>query len=281
LSSQTTNEMSHMTTPSDSHAITASELAARSGAVLSAVEEGETYAVTRHGKPVAVIRPVSAKDDVSSHDVRPTAQEDSASYGRSVVPEAARHPETALTRLFGSKAMRSMMTVFVREPDARVYQRQIAREAGVGLRSAQIALDRLENLGFVESERDGNRRYYHAVRSARFEDLRQLLSRELGIVGVIARHLRPLESSVEWAFVFGSAASGEDQAGSDIDLLVVGDVSDDDLVTPIAEAQRELAREIEVVSYRQDEFERKRTAGNHFVRSVLAQPRLDVIGGGE
>jgi predicted nucleotidyltransferase len=138
------------------------------------------------------------------------------------------------------------------------------------LRSAQIALDRLEGLGLVESERDGNHRYYSAVRSERFEELRKLLSRELGIGEVIARHLSDTDYPVSWAFVFGSAASGEDRIGSDIDLLVVTEGSGDDLVAPIAEVQRELGREIDLVSYRPDEFERKRVEGNHFIDSVLA-----------
>lgn len=65
---------------------------------------------------------------------------------------------------------------------------------------------------------------------------------------------------------------------SDIDLLVVSDASADELVAPIADAQRELGREIDLVHYRRREFERRRAEGNHFLESVMAQPRIAVIG---
>ncbi|MDP2182984.1 MAG: hypothetical protein Q8K99_10510 [Actinomycetota bacterium] len=53
------------------------------------------------------------------------------------------------------------------------------------------------------------------------------------------------------------------------------------LVEPIAAPQRELGREIGVVSYRSDESAKKRDEGNHFVQSVLAGPHIDVIGGSD
>jgi DNA-binding transcriptional MerR regulator len=76
----------------------------------------------------------------------------------------------------------------------------------IALRSAQLALERLEELGLITSERDGNRRYYRAVRSERFEALRELLARELGVADIIRRNLSALEDRIDWAFLFGSAA---------------------------------------------------------------------------
>lgn len=268
-----------MTNRTGLHTIAASELAGRLGAVLNAVEGGSQYAITRHGKVIAVLEPASTalETPVSVGSSRWAVEEPGALYG--TAPSPAMQPDSALSRLFGNATMRAVMALFVREPDAVLYQRQVSRRAGVGLRSAQIALDRLENLGLVASERDGNRRYYRAIRSSRFEDLRRLLSREFGATEVIARYLHPLESSISWAFIFGSAATGEDTLESDIDLLVMGDVSDDDLVSPIAEAQRELGRDIDTVTYRPIEFDRKRAERNHFLHSILTRPRIDVIGG--
>jgi predicted nucleotidyltransferase len=174
--------------------------------------------------------------------------------------------------------MRAVLAVFLRNPAGAIHQREVARQAGLGLRSAQIALKKLVDLGLLAAERDGNRLNYRAVRTERFEALRTLIARELGIGEVIARHLAVLSTPVTRAFIFGSMASGEDTVSSDIDLLVVSDASADELVQPIAEAQRELGREIDLVHYRVAEFERRRTEGNHFVAAVLAQPRIDVIG---
>jgi len=269
-----------MTSDMEQTVITVSALSGRLGEILRDVEQGTTFTVTRYGRPIAVLGP-AAQSSSSSDNAGSMTREDSAGYAHDVSIESGGSPDTALVRLMGSSSTRAAMAVFLRDPASSFYQREIARKVGIGLRSAQIALERLEGLGLVTSERDGNRRYYKAVRTERFEDLRTLLSRELGIAEVIARQLTGLNESVDWAFVFGSAASGTDTMSSDIDLLVIGDVTDDALVGPIADAQRELGRDIDVVRYRAGDFAKKREQGNHFVRSVLAQPRLDVIGGSD
>ncbi len=92
----------------------------------------------------------------------------------------------ALTRLIGVGASREVLAVFLLNPDARVHQREISRRAHVGLRSARLALERLERLGLIVSVRDGNRKYYSASRAQRFEELRVLLSREFGLGAAVA-----------------------------------------------------------------------------------------------
>jgi hypothetical protein len=42
--------------------------------------------------------------------------------------------------------------------------------------------------------------------------------------------------------------------------------------------QRELGREVDLMRYTPTEFVRKRTEGDHFISSVLAEPRIDVMG---
>jgi predicted nucleotidyltransferase/antitoxin (DNA-binding transcriptional repressor) of toxin-antitoxin stability system len=254
--------------------VASSELYDHAGAVLDDVASGEQFIVTRYGKPVAVIRPyVHAEAESPAWTAVRESQATYSSTGAADTP-----PPTALLRFIGSDTTRSIAAIFLQHPDEAFYQRQIARMADVALRSAQLALEHLEELGLISSERDGNRRYYRAVRSERFEALRELLARELAVADIIRRQLSALEDRIDWAFLFGSAATGEDTLESDIDLLVVGDVSDDELVEPIAQAQRELGRQIDVVSYRPDRFAEKRAQDNHFLSAILDQPRVDVIG---
>jgi len=265
-----------MTTGKCSRLITASELAGRLGTVLDEVQGGSTFTVTRHGRPIAVLGP--ALDVAPGVGGATVANEAPGEYRTTALANSAQLPATALSRLVGGPSTRAVLSVFLLEPDRAVHQREIARRAGVGLRSAQIALARLEELGLLAAERDGNRLYYRAIRTRRFEDLRALMSRELGVTEVIARHLAELGKPIPWAFIFGSAASGADTLGSDIDLCVITDASHDELVGPIAEVQRELGREVDLMRYTPAEFVRKRTEGTHFISSVLAQPRIDVMG---
>ena len=233
---------------------------------LADAEAGDTIVITRDGRPVATLAPV----DETALGVR----EEAVAYGATPT-----QPPTALLRLVGTAAARSVLGVFVMEPVRPIHQREVARRAGVALRSAQLALKRLESLGIIQSERDGNRRNYRANRTPRFEELRALLSPELGLAGVIARALAPFENRITRAFIFGSAASGEDKIGSDIDVLLVGTVASDELVEPIANAQRELGREIDLVTYTPWDFSSRIVAENHFLRATLGGPRIDLIGG--
>lgn len=240
--------------------------------VLERVQSGTEFEVTQNGLVVARLVSPAAVSEVEP--VR--AEEERAVYASHAGLDEL---DGALTKLVSASAVRRVLALFIREPALEIHQREVARRTHLGLRSVQLALVRLVAMGLLAERRDGNRLYYRAVRSERFEQIRKLLSREFGIAEVLARHLSNLAEPVTWAFVFGSAARGDDRVDSDIDLLVVSESSDDELVGPIADAQRELGREIDVVSYRPAEFNRKRSEGNHFVRSVLAQPRVDVIGG--
>jgi len=240
-------------------------------ALLAQAEAGTTLVFTREGVPVATLGPAHGDDAIVARETAPEYTAAPTVAG----PQTA----TALMRLIGGAAARSVLGVFLKEPDLAVHQREIARRSGLGLRSAQLALQRLESLGLVVSTRDGNRRYYRANRDPRFEELRGLLGRELGIAGVIARALGSVAERIDRAFIFGSLAAGSDAIGSDIDLLVVGSVTQDELVGPLAAAQREVGREIDVVVYRPTDFAKKRDGDNHFIAAVLAGPRIDVIGG--
>lgn len=251
--------------------ITATQLQRTLSDVLDAAEAGTDFVVTKRGRVVARI--VSAAS--ASNGGPFVVEEERAAYA---APPTTADLDGAITQLVSASAVRRVLALFIRDPTLQIHQREVARRTHLGLRSVQLSLKRLVGMGLVAERRDGNRLYYHAVRSDRFEGARQLLSREFGIAEVLARHLSALQAPVTWAFVFGSAARGDDRVDSDIDLLVVTDASDDDLVGPIADVQRELGREIDVVSYRPAEFRRRRDEGNHFLRSVLAQPRVDVIG---
>ncbi len=265
-----------MTTKIRCKSITASELVGQLSAVLDEVQAGCTFTVTRHGQPIASL---SAVPDSSAEIVGASiAAEALGGYSTAAPARPAELPATALTRLLGGPSTRAVLAIFLVEPAIAVHQREVARRAGIGLRSAQIALTRLQELGLLSAERDGNRLYYRAVRTARFEDLRALMSRELGVAEVIARHLAELGKPIAWAFILGSAASGVDTLGSDIDLCVITEASHDELVGPIAEMQRELGREVDLMIYTPADFVRKRTEGSHFISSVLAEPRIDVIG---
>jgi len=159
------------------------------------------------------------------------------------------------------------------------YAAELAHRLGVPSSSLQRELHDLSEAGILKTSRQGRMVYYQANRdSPVFPDLRGLLLKTAGLVDVLAEALKPVAAKVATAFVYGSIAAGSDEADSDIDLMVVGQVSPQDLALPLRRARESLGREINPTVYTPAEFERKHAANDPFLRQVLDRPKLVVLG---
>jgi predicted nucleotidyltransferase len=98
------------------------------------------------------------------------------------------------------------------------------------------------------------------------------------LVDVLRESLRPLADRIDVALVFGSFASGEQRAGSDVDILVIGRVSLLDVVTALGHPQEELRRELNPVVMSRKKFVAARSTRDRFLQRVLDGPKLYVIG---
>jgi predicted nucleotidyltransferase len=78
--------------------------------------------------------------------------------------------------------------------------------------------------------------------------------------------------------VYGSVAAGSEQSDSDVDLMVVGQVSPKDLALPLRRARELLGRNINPTVYTPDEFDKKRAASDPFLKQVMGRPKLFVLG---
>lgn len=155
--------------------------------------------------------------------------------------------------------------------------RELARQSGLALRTVQQELAGLAKAGLVTARRDGNRVYYQANRdNPVYGELRGIVLKTAGLVGVLQGALRA--PGIELAFVFGSLASGKAQAESDVDLMVIGTVGLREVAQLISGLAERLGREINPHVLTKAEFARRKRAAEHFISSVLAAPRLFVIG---
>ncbi len=181
--------------------------------------------------------------------------------------------------LFASGSIARLLAVFTAEPGRGYYQRELQRATGAHLRQLQRDLVRLEQSGFVERRSDGNRVYYQAVVGhPAFPELRGLMAKTLGLGAVLRAAIEALGERVELAFVYGSVARGDETGGSDVDLFVVGPVGRKQLSAALSSAAGSLGRELNPVMLSRGEFATRLQAGDHFVTSVLDEPRLWLIG---
>jgi len=177
------------------------------------------------------------------------------------------------------KTRQGILAATLVQPEKAWYASELAQRLGVPSSSLQRELQDLTEAGILKTHKQGRMVYYQANRESQvFSDLRGLMLKTAGLVDVLAQALKPVASKVTTAFVYGSIAAGSEDSNSDIDLMVVGEVSPQDLALPLRRARESLGREINPTVYSLSEFERKRAANDHFLTQVLDKPRLIVLG---
>lgn len=181
--------------------------------------------------------------------------------------------------LFG-RTKRDVLGLFFGRPDEAFYLRQAAELTGISPGTLQRELRRLSDAGILKRSSHGRQIYYQADRACPvFEELRGLVVKTVGVLGALQSALAGLGDRVSLAFIFGSLARGEERSASDVDLLIVGTASFDEIVAAVATAEKSLGREINPTVYTAEELRRKLAEGHHFVRSVVSGPKLFLIGG--
>lgn len=181
--------------------------------------------------------------------------------------------------LFGA-ARQAVLRVFFTGAKRRYYQRQVIETARLGSGAVQRELERLTHSGILTRTVEGRQVYYEANENCSFyEELRGLARKTFGAAQLVAGGLAALSERIALAFVFGSAAAGNETAASDVDVLIVGTgVSLAEIVDALSDVQRELGREVNPAVYRAAEFSRKLAEGHQFLSRVVEGPKIFLIG---
>jgi predicted nucleotidyltransferase len=95
---------------------------------------------------------------------------------------------------------------------------------------------------------------------------------------LLQAELEAFGPKITWAAIYGSIARGEERAQSDVDLLIVGSPSLQDLLPALRRVERQFGREVNVTRYSEDEFRAKRHSGNHFLNSILKSNLITIVG---
>lgn len=183
--------------------------------------------------------------------------------------------------LFG-KTLQRVLGLLFGTPDQGFYFREIVAHAGSGTSQVQAELARLTAASLLIREKRANQVWYRANPEASvFPELRGLALKTFGVAASLKDALEPASAQIRTAFVFGSTARGEDAAESDIDLLIVGDVSMADFSEGLDRAEKTLRRPVSPLIMSLDELASRRASDNHFLATVLEGPKIFVIGSQE
>jgi predicted nucleotidyltransferase len=174
---------------------------------------------------------------------------------------------------------RRVLGLLLLHPDQSYHVREIARLTDTAPGTLHKELSKLAGAGVLQRERRGNQLAYRANASCPiFRELASIMRKTSGLADVVAQALAPVARRVRVAFVFGSVARGKESASSDIDVLLIGEVSFSEAVQLLHPVQGELGREINAKTYRAKEWTAKLAKNDPFVQDVMAKPKVFLIG---
>lgn len=174
---------------------------------------------------------------------------------------------------------RRVLGLLLLRPDEALHGREIARRTGLAAGTVTRELGKLAEVGLLQREKRGNQQLYSAnKRSPIFTELASILRKTSGMADVLLQALAPAAAQIQVAFVFGSMAQARESAGSDIDLMLIGDLSFGQAVQLIYPTQASLGREVNPKVFSKDEFAQK-AATDGFLGDVLSKPKIFLIGG--
>ena len=181
--------------------------------------------------------------------------------------------------LFPNQYRRKVLGLLLMRPDQQIHLRELARVIGAAPGTLKKELDALCGVGLLRAERVGNQvRFCANTAHPVFPELQALIRKTIGLADALRLSLAPLAGRIDAAFLFGSMASGTESAGSDIDLMVVGDAGFAEIVDATYAAQATLGREINPKVMSASEWQAKKAERNAFLQDVLNKPRIMLIG---
>lgn len=184
----------------------------------------------------------------------------------------------SLPSLLFPEYRRRVLGLLLLRPDEALHGREIARRTGLPAGTITRELGKLAEVGLLKREKRGNQQVYSADTSGPiFAELASILRKTSGLADVLVQALAPVAPKLRVAFVFGSVAQGRETAGSDIDVLLVGELSFREAVELLFPTQAVLGREVNPKVFATDEFMAKMKV-EPFLADVLAKPKLFLIG---
>lgn len=180
--------------------------------------------------------------------------------------------------LLFSKTIRKLLGIFVTTPKERFYLRQFCALTSISPRPVQLALKKLEDAGLLKSQREANIKFYFLNKeSPIYPEIKSIILKTEAIGETLRAELKNLKN-IQCAFIYGSVAKDEERKGSDIDICLIGNVDLNALSSITAKLEERLRREVSIVTFSPQEWEKSKKQKKAFVNDILKNKKIILIG---
>lgn len=158
-----------------------------------------------------------------------------------------------LDTLITSKTRIKLLLKFFLNSNSRSYLRNLETEFGESTNSIRLELNKFEKAGLLQTELDGNKKYFRAnTNHPLYDDINSILLKYIGFDKIIERVIDKL-GNLEEVYVTGDFARGINN--EIIDLIFVGDDMDKEYLNRLVEKTETLIkRKIRYVVFKLNEF---------------------------
>jgi predicted nucleotidyltransferase len=177
-----------------------------------------------------------------------------------------------------STTRRRLLASYFANPTARLHVRELAKQLDVDPSNLSKELARLEREGLFRSEVSGRQKYFRLNREyPLFKEMRSIVAKTVGVVAILRDSLKRIEGINE-AYLYGSFARNQQDAASDIDVLVIGRPKADLLAEAAGKLERQLGREINYTVLTPKEFKLRRARRDAFLDNIWHHKRVPLLG---
>jgi len=179
-----------------------------------------------------------------------------------------------------SKTQQRVLALLYGHVEQSYYLKEIIDWVNVGRGSVQRELERMTAAGMLTKRTIGNQHHYQANSACPiYKELLSIVKKTFGIVDVLRHALLPLDSEIDFAFIYGSVAKGKETAESDIDLFIASDsLAFADVMNVLTTSEEELGRPVNPSIYSREDISKKLEDNNAFLTRLMEQPKLWVKG---
>ena len=177
-----------------------------------------------------------------------------------------------------SRLRKELLNLYFTNPDKKCYLRELERILGFSVGNIRRELINLKKTGLFLVEHKGNLTYYYLNKSyPLLPEIKSIILKTAGVPGAFKESLKKIKG-IEYAFIYGSFAKGEEKEVSDIDLFIIGKIDESELINKLKILEKKLQREINFTLYEKNDFQQKKKKGNPFVLEIVKEKKIFLIG---
>ncbi|MCJ7502485.1 MAG: nucleotidyltransferase domain-containing protein [Acidobacteriia bacterium] len=177
-----------------------------------------------------------------------------------------------------SQVRRRLLAYYFTNPTARHYLRELAGFLGVDPKNLLRELRRLERQQLFVSEKRGREVYFRLNRGyPLYREVQGIVLKTVGAPNLIRDALEQIPR-IRAACLYGSFARNQQDAASDIDLLIVGNPHPEALATSVQRLEKQLGREINYTLLSPEDYRSRQARKDAFLADVWRRERITLVG---